>query len=311
MNRLGLSFTLLLLGSLTGVLWANEEGFNTEFNYQQAPHPKAKGRLKEGYQIQSHFNFDIPKAEGIDWSQVGQGYLQAVSPGIINLGPANDGKTLAGAPLPCDVRYIFSRAKEIEAKGKRIGFGQLSSPERSIYNFSKKYIRDQEQIRFSRLLTQGTQLPWDDVAQHFDLTDQPLWILEEKLSDFNQFAIEGWVRTVILPGPENRLRVVGEISLTLDADILDKRVIGLLLSVPLKAALKGMLPTKAVFSRVADKLKSVETGSTFACQEDQANAASLIYGVPNFVDSYLNHLRTYLGQSPGQTSPQAAEKPAP
>jgi hypothetical protein len=281
---------------------ADEPDFNTAFSYQQGPHPQARGRLKEGYRIHSFFSFNLTRPQQGDWQQLGQGYLQQVRPGMIEL-PRMDGaqpdKTLAAAPLPCDVRYIFSRAKEIEAKGQRLGFAQLSSPERSIYNFSKKYIKDSEQIRFSRQIKQGAELPWTDIAQHFGLSGQPLWVLEERLSDFNQFAIEGAVRSVLLAESSDQLRVVGEISLTLDADILDKRVIGLMLSVPLKAALKGMLPTKAVFGRVAEKLKSVETQSDFQCQEDEANAASLIYGIPNFVHSYLNSLRDYLRKSGG------------
>ncbi|WP_153293340.1 hypothetical protein [gamma proteobacterium SS-5] len=295
----GLCLSLSLSLAPSGPAWATDEAdFNTEFSYQQGPHPKARGRLKEGYRIHSFFSFDLDRAPPADWRALGAGYLRQVRPGMIGLDSTADTgpyQVQAAAPLPCDVRYIFSRAKEVEAKGRKQGFAQLSSPERSIYNFSKKYIKDSEQIRFRRQLRQGADLPWQDIASRFGLSGQPLWVLEERLSDFNQFAIEGRVRTVLLAGAGDRLRVVGEIDLTLDADILDKRVIGLMLSVPLKAALKGLLPTQAVFGRVADRLKAVEADSRFQCEEDEANAASLIYGVPNFVHSYLASLKEYLG----------------
>lgn len=289
----------LLLWAMAWITRADDNPFQTEFEFNQQAHPKAPGRLGEGYQMHSFFRFPVPRQQATpNWSELGASYLAQVRPGIVHLSdPAgNTGQAVqAAAPLPCDIRYIFSKAKGVEAKGVKEGFNKLSTPERSIYNFSKKYIHDQEKISFTRQLRHGEGLSWQPIADHFQYSGKPLWGMEELLANFNQFAIDGWVRLMVIDQSDSERVVIGEINLTLDADIIDRRVIGLLLSVPLKASLKGQLPTKAVFSRVAEKLKSVDADNNFQCREDEANSASLAYGIPNFVNSYLESLRGYLG----------------
>lgn len=280
----------------TAKVQAEATDFGLDFETAQAPHAKAKGRLKEGYRISSFFSFRIPKGQARDWNKIGEGYLSQVQPGISHL-PGQDEQPGRGikaeAVFPCDAQYIFYRAKGIEAKGSKDGFEALSSPERSIYRFSKLYIKDPRRISFERTLNQGLKLNWQPIAAHFKRQDKPLWVFEEQFDHFNQFAIEAWAKTAIFPSGEE-LEVLGEISLTLDADLLDKRVMGLLLSMPLKAALRGTIPTQTVFARVADKLKSADNLPSFECRDDGASQASLIYGVPNFYKNYLERLNAYL-----------------
>lgn len=278
-------------------LMAEEVDFGLDFKTEQGPHPKAKGRLKEGYGISSYFSFRIPKANQ-DWNAMAPGYLRQVQPGFKHLPGQKEapGQNIkVEAAFPCDAQYIFFRAKGIEAKGAKDGFESLSGPERSIYRFSKTYIQDPKRINFSRRLEQGQKLKWQAIASHFKRQDKPLWVFEEYFDDFNQFAIEAWVKTLIYPAG-NEYEVLGELNLVLDADLLDKRVMGLILSMPLKAALRGTIPTRIVFGKVAEKLKSAENLPEFSCQDDSASQASLIYGVPNFYKSYLMNLRAYLAR---------------
>lgn len=278
-------------------LMAEEMDFGLDFKTEQGAHPKAKGRLKEGYGISSYFSFHIPKGDR-DWSGLGAGYLKNIQPGFSHLPGQNEQPDQAikvEAIFPCDAQYIFFRAKGIEEKGVKEGVESLSGPERSIYRFSKTYIKDPGRISFERTLKQGLQLDWQSIADHFKRQGKPLWVFEEYFDDFNQFAIEAWAKTVIFPAGDE-YEVLGEIKLVLDADLLDKRVMGLILSMPLKAALRGTIPTRIVFGKVAEKLKSAESLPSFNCQDDASNQASLIYGVPNFYKSYLEHLRQYLLQ---------------
>lgn len=289
------SIVLVFLLALGQVSFAEGTDFGLDFETSQGPHPKAQGRLKEGYRISSFFSFRIPKKER-DWNRLGAGYLSKIQPGIKHL-PGQDERSGQGikaeAVFPCDAQYIFFRAKGIEEKGAKQGFESLSGPERSIYRFSKTYIKDPKRISFERSLTQGITLNWQPIAQHFKRQGKPVWVFAEQFDHFNQFAIEAWAKTLVFSGA-SEYEVLGEISLTLDADLLDKRVMGLILSMPLKAALRGTIPTQTVFARIADKLKSAENIPGFACQDDSSNQASLIYGVPNFYKSYLESLRAYL-----------------
>lgn len=285
---------LLLFGQS---LMAEEVDFGLDFKTEQGPHPKAKGRLKEGYGISSYFSFRIPKQKQ-DWNAMAVGYLNRIQPGFKHLPGQSEqpGQSIkVEAAFPCDAQYIFFRAKGIEAKGTKDGFESLSGPERSIYRFSKTYIKDAKRIDFERRLEQGRKLKWQSIASHFKRQDKPVQVFEEYFDNFNQFAIEAWVKTLVFEAGDE-YEVLGELKLVLDADLLDKRVMGLLLSMPLKAALRGTIPTRIVFGKVAEKLKSAENLPEFNCQDDSSNQASLIYGVPNFYKSYLAKLREFLIQ---------------
>lgn len=298
--KLQYAWLLLLPAALSfaGITYAEESLFQTEFAYSQQPHSKATGRLGEGYRIRSYFQFLVPKkSEQVDWASLRAGYLAQVQPGFTHL-PAQEGdaehSARAKAMLPCDIRYIFAKAKEVQRRGVADGFDSLSSPERAVYNFSKKYIHDPVAITFNRRLIKGKKHLWTPIAVHHGYEGVPSLILSERFSSFNQFAIDGGVLFIVVPHSETEFAVYGEISLTLDADILDQRVIGLFLSLPVKASLKGLLPTKVVFNRVVDKLKMADIGSDFRCTEAKLSENSLIYGVPNFAEGYLKSLRSYL-----------------
>lgn len=308
--------TIILSAVLIGgVAQADDNTFATEFVYSQQKHPKARGRLKEGYNIRSYFHFLVPlKDREAEWAPLQQNYLAKVRQGFTNLpmeGEAGNSKATAKAMLPCDVQYIFSKAKGIERKGKSRGFDGLSSPERAVYNFSKKYIRDPQAITFSRKLSAATEAQWSAIARHYEVAGKPVLALSEQLDNFNQFAIDGSVVFLVTPHSETEAAVHGEISLTLDADILDQRVIGLLLSLPVKATLKGLLPTKVVFNRVVEKLKSVDTGAEFQCLAGQSGDNSLIYGVPNFAHGYLKSLRQHLSSGAVVAKPELKPEPKP
>ena len=278
---------------------ASDNPFQTEFNYSQQAHPRAKGRLGEGYRIQSYFRFSIPKTkEGIDWVTLEQDYFEQVRPGLIHLSEASQLKqvTKAKTVFPCDIQYIFSKAKEVEQRGAKEGFDNLSNPERAIYNFSKRYIRDQRAITFNRALITSNSTGWKAIIAHYGYVGEPIKVLEERLTDFNQFVIDGSVQFVVTESSATDYEVLGQIVLSLEADVLDQRVVGLFLSLPVKASLKGLLPTKIVFKRVAEKMKLADSGEAFVCDQKQSGEASLVYGVPNFANSYLKSLQRYLSK---------------
>ena len=301
-------FILALLFS--GGIHGQDNPFATEFVYSQQKHPKAKGRLKEGYNIRSYFHFLLPmKKQGSEWSALKETYLAKVQQGFTNLpveGSTDSSSAAAQAMLPCDVQYIFAKAKGIEQKGREKGWDGLSSPERAVYNFSKKYIKDSQAITFDRKLFAAQESEWSPIASHFGHEVKPVLALGERLSNFNQFAIDGSVIFYVIPHSETEAAVHGEISLTLDADILDQRVIGLLLSLPVKATLKGLLPTKVVFNRVVEKLKTVDTGKEFQCMAGNSGENSLIYGVPNFAHGYLKSLQSHLSPESVTAQPESS-----